>query len=363
MKAYFKNPELAKQMMYRVLFQIDPNRTTDVFSGSNYARLRKTHVTIAGEKQTHKYFDDPRDIALGLSTDGFAPFKRRKHTCWPLILFNYNLPPEIRFLIQHIICVGVIPGPKKPKDFDSFLWLLVEELLELSTGVRAFDVLTETMFSLRAFLILTFGDMPAMSMVMRMKGHNGIIPCRMCLIKAIRIPGSRGGTHYVPLDRSRHPDIQQSATEIKKYNSGNLPLRTHAEFMAHAREAQFAESTAEEERIAKSTGIKGIPLLSYLGSIFFPVSFPLDFMHLIFENLLKNLVLLWTGNFKDLDEGTGNYVLYPQVWEAIGQATAASGSTIPSAYGARPQNVAQDKSQINADSWSFWALYLGPVLL
>ena len=96
---------------------------------------------------------------------------------------------------------------------------------------------------------------------------------------------------------------------------------------------------------------------------FFPVSFPLDFMHLIFENLLKNLVLLWTGNFKDLDEATGDYVLYPQVWEAIGQATAASGSTIPSAYGARPQNVAQDKSQINADSWSFWALYLGPVLL
>ena len=86
-------------------------------------------------------------------------------------------------------------------------------------------------------------------------------------------------------------------------------------------------------------------------------------MHLIFENLLKNLVLLWTGNFKDLDEATGDYVLYPQVWEAIGQATAASGSTIPSAYGAWPQNVAQDKSQINADSWSFWALYLGPVLL
>ena len=165
------------------------------------------------------------------------------------------------------------------------------------------------MFSLRAYLILTFGDMPAMLMVMRMKGHNGIFSCRMCLIKEIRIPGSRGGTHYVSLDRSRHPDIQHSATKIKKYNSGKLPLRTHAEFMAHARQAQFADSTAEEERIAKSTGIKGIPLLSYLGSIFFPVSFPLDFMHLIFKNLLKNLVLLWTGNFKDLDEGTGGPVI------------------------------------------------------
>ena len=86
-------------------------------------------------------------------------------------------------------------------------------------------------------------------------------------------------------------------------------------------------------------------------------------MHLVFKNLIKNLVLLWTGKFKDLDQGTGDYVLSPQVWEAIGEATAASGSTIPSAYGAQPQNVTQDKSQINVDSWSFWAMYLGPVLL
>ena len=361
--SYFKNSALAKRMGYRHLFQSNPNHTTDVFDSSNYKTLRKSHVTIGGEKQNYKYFEDPRDIVLGLSTDGFAPFKRRKHTCWPLIVFNYNLPPEIRFLLQHILCIGVIPGPKKPKDFDSYIWLLVKELLKLSSGVRAFDVTAEAMFSLRAYLILVFGDMPAISMVMHMKGHNRIIPCRMCLIKGIRIPGSKGGTHYVPLDRSRHPDVRRNPAEIKKYDSRNLPLRTHAEFIDNARKAQFAETAAEEERIAKSTGIKGIPLLSYLPSLFFPQSFPFDFMHLIFENLIKNLVLLWTGKFKDLDEGSGDYVLSPRVWEAIGEATATSGSTIPSAYGARPQNVAQDKSQINADSWSFWALYLGPVLL
>jgi hypothetical protein len=66
----------------------------------------------------------------------------------------------------------------------------------------------------------------------------------------------------------------------------------------------------KEEHIAKSTGTKGmiIPLLSYLLSLFFPVSFLFDFMHLIFENLIENLVLLWTESFKDLDEGSSNYV-------------------------------------------------------
>ena len=81
--------------------------------------------------------------------------------------------------------------------------------------------------------------------------------------------------------------------------------------MDHAWQAQFADMTAEEECIAKSTGIKGIPVLSYLISLFFPLSFPFNFMHLIFENLIKNLVLLWMGNFKDLDEGCGDYVFSP----------------------------------------------------
>lgn len=261
-------------MKYWHLFQTNSNSTTDISNGSNYKTLCKTHVTIGGEKQHHKFFKDPWDIALGLSTDGFTPFKKWKHTCWPLILFNYNLPPEIHFLIQHLICIGIIPGPKKPKDFDSFLWPLIKEFLVLSLGVWAFDVMSETMFTLRAFLILIFGDMPAISMVMCRKGHNGIIPCRMCLIKAIRIPSSKGTTHYVPLDCSWHSDVRRSPTEINKYDLTNLPLSTHTHFMDHAWQAQFADMTAEEECIAKSTGIKGIPVLSYLISLFFPLSFP-----------------------------------------------------------------------------------------
>ncbi|KAG5649482.1 hypothetical protein H0H81_003565 [Sphagnurus paluster] len=91
-------------------------------------------------------------------------------------------------------------GPNKPKDFNSFLWLLVAELIQLSLGVTAYDTTSGSLFTLRAYLILVFGDMPAIAMVMQMKGHNGISPCRSCHIKGIRIPNARGTTHYVPLD-------------------------------------------------------------------------------------------------------------------------------------------------------------------
>lgn len=50
-------------------------------------------------------------------------------------------------------------------------------------------------------------------------------------------------------------------------------------------------------------------------------------MHLIYENLIKNLILLWTGKFKDINEGSGSHKLAPHVWEAIGAPTAASESS------------------------------------
>ena len=97
-------------MLYRSKYQHDGTNLQDVMDGANYQRLRGTNVTINGQPRPYKYFEDHRDIALGLSTDGFCPFRKRKKTCWPILIYNYNLRPEIRFWIRHILCVGVVPG-------------------------------------------------------------------------------------------------------------------------------------------------------------------------------------------------------------------------------------------------------------
>ena len=361
--ALLRNPEYAKQMQYRGEHKPNSEEMSDIFDSVTYIAQLSENIVVDGRTLPHKFFEDLRDVALGLSTDGFAPFHRCKHTCWPLILFNYNLPPDIRFHLKHILCVTVIPGPKKPVDFDSFLWPLVEELLQLEIGVHAYDPLQSELFKLHAYLIRVFGDIPAVSMVMCMKGHNGFTPCRMCHIQGLQVPGSKATTHYVPLDRSRHPQVQGDSSVIACYDPSNLPLRTHKQFMAQAQEVQAASTDADAARLLKHYGIKGVPLLSYLSSLQFPTSFPYDFMHLIYENLLKNLISLWTGAFKGLDEGSGSYEFNPKVWEAIGAASAAAGSTVPGAFRARPRNVADDKTTCTADMWSFWMLYLGPVLL
>jgi hypothetical protein len=100
----FKNRDITEKMKYRAHAHIHtPNAVNDIFDGDKYRLLLGKLVTVDGRQLHHNYFFDPRDIALGLSTDSFAPFRKRKQTAWPLIMFNYNLPPEIT---SHISCVS-----------------------------------------------------------------------------------------------------------------------------------------------------------------------------------------------------------------------------------------------------------------
>ena len=145
-------------MRYRASCEYEPDWVSDIFNGHIYHDLCHTKIEVDGQRLPCNYFSDPHDIALGLSTDGFAPFQCRKTTTWPIIVYNFNLPPDIHFHCQYILCLGVVPGPKKPKDFDSSLWPAVEEFLRLALGTRAYDALECKLFLLQAHLILIGGD-------------------------------------------------------------------------------------------------------------------------------------------------------------------------------------------------------------
>ena len=210
------------------------------------------------------------------------------------------------------------------------------------------------LFLLHAYLILAFGDIPAMALIMRMKGQNGLSPCRMCEIKGVSI--SR--TYYVPLLRDKIRNANPS-----RYDASNLPLRTHDEFLKQADAVESATTNTTRENLAKQHGIKGRPVLSCLSSVSFPSSFPFDFMHLIWENLLPNLVLFWTGEFKELDHEGKNYVIESHIWEEVGKATEACSKTIPAAFGAPVPNIATKRSSMTSEMWANWTLYIAPVVL
>ena len=361
LRALMSNRTYATRLQYRADEHAKarmPGTTTDIFDGLHYRSLLGERVVVGDRKLPHNYFSDDRDIALGFATDGFAPFKKRKHTAWILLIFNYNLPPDQRFQKDNILCVGIIPGPKKPSDTDSFIYPLVRELLELANGVSAYDALSNSLFALHAYVIAGFGDIPAVSMLMHMKGHNSLCPCRMCEIQGIRIPDSRNKTLYVPLCRRNYP----VPIDVVEYHPETLPLRSHDRFMAQAKSVESAPTEVRREELAKAYGIKGVPLLSALGSLKFPQSFPFDFMHLVWENLIPNLVLFWSGCYKGMDEGQP-YVLDPRDWQDVGTTSAEATKTIPSSFGTSIPNPAKDRSTFTSSTWSVWSLFIAPTVL
>ena len=343
---------LAEKMQYRAQYKQEPGVVGDVFDGEIYKHLQDSPITVQGEElkgresmvEGPKYFEDSRDIALGLSTDGFTV---HKFTFWPLIIFLYNLPPTIRFHLENIFTLGVIPG--KPTLTNTFLWPLLQELWKLALGVTAFDILTCQNFILRAFLILIFGDIPAIAMLMLMKGHNGICPCRACPITATPLRRGNRVTYY--------------AISTFGDDAAWRTPRDHQTMIQQAKEVEDAPTKEQAGILAKNYGIKGRSILSDIDSISFPSSFPYDFMHLVWEGIIKNLIQLWTGDFKGIDEGKEEYQINPDQWKQIGSETTESAKTIPSSFGPHLPNIADSLSNITADMWSFWCRFVGPVIL
>ncbi|XP_074573987.1 uncharacterized protein LOC141830448 [Curcuma longa] len=124
--------------------------------------------SVAWDTINHKwpaFASDPRNLRLGLATDGFNPFGdlSSRYSCWPVILVNYNLPPLMCMAKENLMLTLLIPGPKQPgNDIDVYLEPLVEELKELwDIGVEAYDALSKSMFNLKAILMWTINDFPA----------------------------------------------------------------------------------------------------------------------------------------------------------------------------------------------------------
>lgn len=167
-----------------------PERISDWWAGKRFRELRR-----------EGFFTSSTDIAFQIQFDGFQLTKRNQHSTTPVILLNFNLPPEIRHRKQNIICPFIIPGPAKYKDWDSFLQPLVDELKALGkpNGIDTYSAYQRNRFGLRAYAVLISGDGPAVSEAIGMKAPgNAIDPCRFCVMKAKKAPNNHW---YVPHPR------------------------------------------------------------------------------------------------------------------------------------------------------------------
>ncbi|XP_010518611.1 PREDICTED: uncharacterized protein LOC104793884 [Camelina sativa] len=126
---------------------------------------------------------EPRNVYLGLSTDGFNPFGKhgRQYSLWPVIVTPYNLPPSLCMRREFLFLSILVPGPDHPKrSLDVFLQPLIYELKMLwDHGATAYDVSTKQNFQMRAALMWTISDFPAYGMLSGWSTH-GRLACPYC---------------------------------------------------------------------------------------------------------------------------------------------------------------------------------------
>ena len=299
LQGYFQSTKMIEALSYHAAYDLAKGNISDVFDANHYQWLLCHHVMVDGEKLPHQYFSYSRDIALGLCTDSYLLFRQRCKgpSGTPILLQNYNLPLNIRTHSKNLLCVGIVPGPHQPKDLGSFLMPLDNECAELAYGIQTFDALQQVLFKMHAYIILKSGDIMAIERFLNIKGHNSIYPCCSCKVQAVC---GLGKTHYVPL----HPPSQHHSERALYWLA---PLCHHKDFSDVSKRISTVKSKTKKAKIAKQTGIKGLPSLRHVGSLDYAQSSAWEWFHLFLENIIPNLVDFWTGQFKGLGTGREDF--------------------------------------------------------
>jgi len=357
LQRFFQNRRIRQELLYRHEYQHEPGIIADVFDCEHYRNLCKTLVTVRGEQLPHCYFSGKHDIAFSTCLDSYLLYKRRRSgpSALPIVLQIYNFPSDVRTHLAKLMCLGVIPGPKGPKQLHTFLDPFEDECEQLARGVITYDCVDKEWFPLHGYHLFPLGDIIALEKLLNLKGHNGKSPCRSCEIKVVNNPESVDNkTYYVPL---------VFPGQERRWNPRELPLRSHAQWAQVVAELDAASTRKFKNQLAMYYGIKGMPAITWVGSVDFARGVPWDFMHLLFENVVKNLIHLWMGRFKGLDCGDEDYEIPLHIWSQIGVETVDAVKDIPAAFVRSLGNIADDQASYTAESWAFWFLFLGPSLL
>ena len=117
------------------------------------------------DKTYPDFADEPRNVRLGLASDGFNPFGTMSvsYSMWPVVLIPYNMPPWRSMADGSLMMTLLIPGPTSPgRDIDVYLRPLIDELKTLwENGCETYDCVAKEKFNMRVALMWTVNDFPA----------------------------------------------------------------------------------------------------------------------------------------------------------------------------------------------------------
>ena len=368
LQALWRNPETAEKMKHRsrrtqeIFGELELtggiiNEYEDIYHGESYLE-----AVARGDISED-------DMVLMFAMDGAQLYQDKQSDCWIYMWVVFDLAPDLRYKKRYVLPGGIIPGPKNPKNTDSFLFPGFHHLAAIQKeGLCVWDGKDSRIFTSRPFLHLGGADGPGSVHFTGLVGHHGAFPCRLyCDLKGRNVPGAG---HYYPalrkplnytVEGSDHPDVDPESV------TGCSPAEYHRNllYLLQSRHATEYKERRKETGIAYPSLFGGLPAASRQP---IPAGFPGDSMHGPTLNMGDLLLPLWRKTFRCAgNDITGNWdwgTLVGDVWKEHGAAVAACRDYIPGFVDHPPRNIAEKiNSGYKAKEWQTYLYGLAPALL
>ena len=159
-------------------------------------------------------------FTFGLA-DWFQPFKHSQYSVGAIYMSILNLSRSLRYKPENVMLVGILPGPSEPRNVNSFLEPLVEELTEFFDGKELRVHGVHSTAKVRCALLCAACDLPAGRKLCGFLSYTATYGCSRCLVQ---FPGEVGNKDCSGFNRDSWPkrSVAQHrvvASEIRECNT------------------------------------------------------------------------------------------------------------------------------------------------
>lgn len=319
------------------------------------------------------------DLTLMLSIDGAQLYEHKASDCWIYIWVIFELGPDQRYKKRYVFPGAIIPGPRKPRNLESFLFPGLYHIAALQReGLKIWDSLEQREFVTRPVIIFATADSPAMAYLNGLVGHHGAQGCRLyCALRGRRKPH---GPHYYPAmlkplnyyERGcDHDDVTfDDVLSLPEGYEGSWSDHVEERYRANLHyvlqspnQTQFARRRLETG-IAKPSIFDGLPV-----NFGVPRCFPGDIMHHVSLNLTDLIISLLRGSMRcdktdDVADWPWACLADDEIWAEHGALVANATKFLPGSFGRPPRNPAEKiNSGYKAWEYLYYVFGLLPGLL
>lgn len=165
------NEHFEEIMSYRERFVENKSVITDIQDAKQFK--------IAQEKHPNAII-----LSLTVNTDGAKIYNNTTKSVWPIQICQNFLPPQIRYISENILVVGLHDG--KP-DMRNYFYPFLNELKEIYDEGGISIEKNGQNFTFLPLITNCTADLPAKAAVQEMVSHNGHFACGYCLQKGNKI--------------------------------------------------------------------------------------------------------------------------------------------------------------------------------